>query len=108
LDNRDADHLAWIASSRASTLPDVILERPVKPSVKETESSKDTYFMVIDGPDQQSGCDWMSQIRSYLENHPLADDNAEIERIARKSRMYHLIVGVLGCQWHDDEMYFQR
>jgi hypothetical protein len=54
--------------------------------------------MTIDGADQQSGCDWMSQIRSYLENHPLADDNAEIERIARKSRMYHLIDGVLYRQ----------
>ena len=98
LDNRDADHLAWIASSRAPTPPDVILERLAKPSVKETEPSEDTGFMVIDGPDQQSGCDWMSQIRSYLENHPLADDNAEIERIARKSRMYHLIDGVLYRQ----------
>jgi hypothetical protein len=54
--------------------------------------------MVIDGPDQQLGCDWMSQIRSYLENRPLADDNAETERIARKSRMYHLIDGVLYRQ----------
>jgi hypothetical protein len=40
----------------------------------------------------------MSQIRSYLENRPLADDNAEIERIARKSRMYYLIDGVLYRQ----------
>jgi ribonuclease HI len=78
LDNRDADHLAWIASSRAPTLPDVILERLAKPLVKETEPSEDTGFMVIDGPDQQSGCELMSQIRSYLENRPLADDNAEI------------------------------
>jgi ribonuclease HI len=36
LDNRDADHLAWIASSRAPIPPDVILERLAKPSVKET------------------------------------------------------------------------
>jgi hypothetical protein len=98
LDNRDADHLAWIASSRAPTPPDVILERLVKPSVKATEPSEDTGLMVIDGPDQQSGFDWMSQIRSYLENRPLADDDAEIERIARKSRMYHLIDGVLYRQ----------
>jgi hypothetical protein len=98
LDNRGTDHLAWIASSRAPTPPDVILERLTKPSVKEIESSKDTCFMAIDGPDQQSGCDWMSQIRSYLENHPLADDNVEIERIARKSRMYHLIDEVLYRQ----------
>jgi ribonuclease HI len=52
LDNRDADHLAWIASSRAPTPPDVILEGLVKPSIKVTEPSKDTGLMVIDGPDQ--------------------------------------------------------
>jgi hypothetical protein len=98
MDNRDADHLAWIASSRAPTPPDVILERLAKPSVKTIEPSEDTGFMVIDGPDQQSGCDWMSQIRSYLENRLLADDDAEIERIAHKSRMYHLIDGVLYRQ----------
>jgi hypothetical protein len=95
LDNRDADHLVWIASSRAPTPPDVILERLTKPSVKATEPSEDTGLMVIDGPDQQSGFDWMSQIRSYLENRPLAEDDAEIERIARKCRMYHLIDGIL-------------
>jgi hypothetical protein len=98
LDNRDADHLAWIASSRAPTPPDVILERLAKLSVKATEPSKDISFMVIDGSDQQSGCDWMNQIRSYLENQPLADDDAEIERIACKFRMYHLIDGVLYMQ----------
>jgi hypothetical protein len=52
LDNRDADHLAWITSSRAPTPPDVILERLAKPSVKATEPSEDTCLMVIDGPDQ--------------------------------------------------------
>jgi hypothetical protein len=98
LDNRDVDYLAWITSSRAPTPPDVILKRLTKPSVKATEPSEDTCFLVIDGPDQQSGCDWMSQIRSYLENRPLADDDVEIERITRKSRMYHLIDGVLYRQ----------
>jgi ribonuclease HI len=52
LNNQDADHLAWIASSRAPTPPDVILERLAKPSVMATEPSEDTGFMVIDGPDQ--------------------------------------------------------
>jgi ribonuclease HI len=66
LDNRDADHLAWITSSGAPTPPDVILERLVKPSVKATEPSEDTSLMVIDGPYQQSGFNWMSQIRSYF------------------------------------------
>jgi ribonuclease HI len=98
LNNWDADHLAWITSSRAQTPSDVILERLVKPTVKVTEPSEDTGLMVIDGPDQQSGFDWMSQIRPYLENRPLVDDDAEIERIARKSRMYHLIDGVLYKQ----------
>jgi hypothetical protein len=40
----------------------------------------------------------MSQIRSYLENRLVADDDVEIEHIARKSRMYHLIDGVLYRQ----------
>jgi hypothetical protein len=34
LDNCDADHLAWIASSRVPTLSDVIVEKLSKPSVK--------------------------------------------------------------------------
>jgi hypothetical protein len=40
----------------------------------------------------------MSPIKAYLENQQISDDNAEIERIARKSRMYHLIDGVLYRQ----------
>jgi ribonuclease HI len=36
LDNHDADHLAWIASSRAPTLPDIIIEKLSKSSVKST------------------------------------------------------------------------
>jgi hypothetical protein len=34
LDNHDADHLAWIASSRAPIPPDVIVVKLSKPSVK--------------------------------------------------------------------------
>jgi ribonuclease HI len=37
LDNRDADHLAWIASSRTPTLLDVIIEKLSMPSVKSAE-----------------------------------------------------------------------
>jgi hypothetical protein len=40
----------------------------------------------------------MSPIKVYLNNQPISDDNAEIERITRKSRMYHLIDGVLYRQ----------
>jgi hypothetical protein len=49
--NRDANHLAWIASSRASTPPDVIVEKLFKHSVKALESSEATVgqdLMVID------------------------------------------------------------
>jgi hypothetical protein len=37
----------------------------------------------------------MSPIKAYLDNQPISDDNVEIEHIARKSRMYHLIDEVL-------------
>jgi hypothetical protein len=40
----------------------------------------------------------MSPIKAYLDNQPISDDNAEIEHIACKSRMYHLIDGVLYRQ----------
>jgi hypothetical protein len=37
LDNHHADHLLWIASTKEPTLPDVIIERLSKPSVKPAE-----------------------------------------------------------------------
>jgi hypothetical protein len=50
LDNRDADHLVWIASSRAPTPLDVIIEKLSKPLVKLEESTSKaigTDLMVI-------------------------------------------------------------
>jgi hypothetical protein len=44
-------------------------------------------LMVINKP----AYDWMSPIRAYLDNQPPSDDNVEVERITRNSRMYHLI-----------------
>jgi ribonuclease HI len=54
LDNHDANHLAWIASSRAPTLPDVIVERLFEPSVKPEESTSEMgpELMIIDEPAQ--------------------------------------------------------
>jgi ribonuclease HI len=100
LDNRDADHLAWIASSKAPTPLDVIVEKLFKPSVKPEESidQEELVLMIIDEPAQQPVDDWMRPIRAYLDNQPPLDDNVEVERIARKSRMYHLIDGVLFRQ----------
>jgi hypothetical protein len=107
LDNRDADHLAWIASSRASTPPDIIVERLFKPSVKPEESTSEEVganLMVIDEPPQQLVYDWMSLIRAYLDNQPPSDDNAEVECIIRKSRMYLMIDGVLYRQGANEMM----
>jgi hypothetical protein len=62
------------------------------------EPLKEAGLMIIDGAEQQPEVDWMSPIMAYLDNQPISDDNVEIERIARKSRMYHLIDGVLYRQ----------
>jgi ribonuclease HI len=50
LDNRDTDHLAWIASSSAPTPPDVIVVRLSKPLVKPEESTSKVglELMIID------------------------------------------------------------
>jgi hypothetical protein len=69
-----------------------------KPSIKSVETLREMDLMVIDGAEQQPEVDWMSPIKVYLDNQPISNDNAEIERIARKSRMYHLIDGVLYKQ----------
>jgi ribonuclease HI len=95
LDNWDTNHLAWIASSRAATLPDVIVERLTKPTIKLAEPTKEADLMGIDGPNQEPAYGWMNPIRMYLENQPPTDDNTEAEHIARKVKMYHLLHGVL-------------
>jgi hypothetical protein len=95
LDNHDIDHLALIPSSRASTLPDVIVEKLSKHSVKPTEPVSEVDLMVIDEPNQELAYDWMNSIKMFLDNQPPSNDNAEVERVARQSRMYHLIDGVL-------------
>jgi hypothetical protein len=98
LDNQDANHLLWIASSRAPTPSNVIIEKLTKPSVKAAEPVEGADLMVINGPKQQLAYDWMSLIRAYLDNQPLSDDNVEVECITRKFRMYHLIDGVMYMQ----------
>jgi hypothetical protein len=106
LDNHNTDHLAWIASSRVPTPPDVIVERLFKPWVKPEESTSKLglELMIIDEPAQPPTYDWMSLIRVYLDNQPPSDDNTEVERIMRKSRMYHLIDGVLYRQGANEMM----
>jgi hypothetical protein len=88
----------WIASSRAPTLPDVIIEKLSKPLVKLAKADNKAIqqdLMVIDELEQETTYNWMNLIKMYLENQPLSDDNTEVERIARKSKQYHLIDGIL-------------
>jgi hypothetical protein len=66
--------------------------------VKAVEPLREADLMIIDGAEHQPEIDWMSPIKAYLDNQPISDDNAEIEHIACKSRMYHLIDGVLYRQ----------
>jgi hypothetical protein len=73
LDNRDVDHLAWIASSRAPTPSDVIIEKLSKPLVRPAEEAIDAAkpdMMVIDEPKQGLAYDWMSLIEMFLDNRP--------------------------------------
>jgi hypothetical protein len=63
--------------------------------------------MVIEEPGQEPAYDWMHPIKMFLENQPPSDDNAEVERIARKSKQYHLIDGITRHQWHDDEVHIK-
>jgi hypothetical protein len=95
LDNRDADHLAWIAFSRAPTLLDVIVEKLSKLSVKPAEPASEADLIVINETDQEASYDWMSPIKMFLDNQPPSDDSAKVERITHKSKMYHLIDRVL-------------
>jgi hypothetical protein len=72
LDNHDADHLVWIASSMAPTPPDVIIETLFKPSVKPEESTSEVgpELMIIDEPVHLLAYDWMSPIMTHLDNQP--------------------------------------
>jgi hypothetical protein len=47
LDNWDADHLAWIASSRTPIPPDVIIEKLTKPSIKAVKTLREMDLMII-------------------------------------------------------------
>jgi hypothetical protein len=71
LDNRDIDHLVWIASSKVPTPPDVIIEKLSKPSVKPAEAVNEAIkqdLMVINEPKQEPAYNWMNPIKMFLEN----------------------------------------
>jgi hypothetical protein len=107
LNNRDADHLAWIASSRVSTPLDITIMKLTKPSTRPAEEAIDAAkpdLMAIDEPEQGLAYDWMSPIKMSLDNQPPSDDNAEVERITRKSKKYHLIDRILYRRGANDMM----
>jgi hypothetical protein len=104
LDNCNIDHLAWIASSRTPTPPYVIVVKLSKPSVKPAEPIGEAYLMVINGPDQELAFDWMNSIKMFLRNQPSSGDDAKVECITCKAKMYHLIDGVLYWQGIDGMM----
>jgi hypothetical protein len=82
----------------------------VRPAEEDIDAAKPD-LMVINEPEQESTHDWMSPIKTFLDKQPPLDDNTKVERITRKSKMYHLIYGVLyrlRCQRHDNEVYPQR
>jgi hypothetical protein len=69
-----------------------------KPSVGAVEEVIDAVkpdLMVIDEPEQGLAYDWMSPIKMFLDNQPPSCDNVKVERITRKSKMYHLTDWVL-------------
>jgi hypothetical protein len=73
LDNCDTDHLAWIASSRAPTVSDIIIEKLTKPLVRPAEPTNKAIeqdLMVIDEPEQDLVYNWMYPIKMFLESQP--------------------------------------
>jgi hypothetical protein len=75
-----------------------------KPSVKLAWPISEADLMVIDGPDQEPTFDWMNPIEMFLSNQPLSDDDAKVECITCKAKIYHLIDGVLYRQGANDMM----
>jgi hypothetical protein len=54
--------------------------------------------MVIGESDHEPAYDWMNPIKMFLDNQSPSDDNTKVKHIAHKSKMYHLIDGVLYRQ----------
>jgi hypothetical protein len=77
LDNRDADHLAWIDFPRAPISSDVIIKKLTKPSVKAVEPLRDADLMIIDEAEQQPEIDWMSQYQMIMRRSSALHANPE-------------------------------
>jgi hypothetical protein len=75
----------------------------VRPA-EEAINAAEPYLIVINEPKHGLAYDSMSLIKMLLDNQPPLDDNAEVECIARKSKMYHLIDGILYRRGANDMM----
>jgi ribonuclease HI len=107
LDNRNADHLAWFASSRAPTPPDVVIEKLSKHSVKPakpTNKAIEQDLMVIDKLDQEPVYDCMHPMKMFLENQSPLDDSMQIQAVPYCR--WNFIS--MRHQWHDDEVHIRR
>ena len=85
LDNKDADHLAWIASSRSPVPEDVILEKLSTPSAaiqSQGLPSAGAEVMLLDMPNEYGQVeDWRVLIRNYLKSNLPPDDSPEAQRM---------------------------
>jgi hypothetical protein len=85
----------------------IIIEKLSKPSIKPAEPTSEAnkqYLIVIDELESEPAYDWMHLIKMFLENPPPSDDNAKVERIACKSKLYHLIDEILFWRCLDGMM----
>jgi hypothetical protein len=67
-----------------------MLYKPSVGVVEEVINAVKPDLMVIDEPEQGLAYDWMSPIKMFLDNQLPSGDNTKVERITRKSKMYHL------------------
>ena len=100
IDNQDADHLAWIASSRAPVPDDVIIQILTTPSItikNEATPLTGNDIMIIDNQEpEEPEEDWRTPIKACVvqELSPGVDD-AATQRMMRKARVYTVIDGEL-------------
>ena len=115
--NIEADELSRLASSRAPLPPWVFEEKLRRPTVTGAEHDEggspplswgtqalppaEANHLVSACPQVQS---WMDDIRDYLKEKFLPDDDAIAERIARQSKRYAMVDGNL--YWRDTDGVF--
>ncbi|XP_052147342.1 uncharacterized protein LOC127766301 [Oryza glaberrima] len=104
--NAIANELSRIASAWAPLPPGAFEERLTQPSAQQDQPSGPdaTASTPTPGEPQASGPEgvnpprqvaWMADIRAYLDGHTLHEDCAEAEKLARISKQYVQVEGIL-------------